>query len=151
MNKLKYLLLFSIFLFTVGCSDSNNTDYIKIYHLNDEGTGWMTTVQKDLPADPEIIINELITNEITFIPKDTKLLSFEVKDNIAYVNLSKEFENMSLGDFNIWISIYTIVNTLCLNEELNIDSVQFLIEGEIQHFIGYDIISDEPKEPFLSL
>lgn len=105
----------------------------------DSGFEYWLIVEEELIADPSVVINELINNPNTRIPKETQLLSFEIIDNIAYVNLSKEFAELSLGDNVISANLQTIVNTLCLNEDLNIDAVQFLIEGKIEMAIGSSV------------
>lgn len=147
MHK-KYLIIFlilvSMILIFVACSNINkDSNYIKLFYPGDSYNNWLIE-EKKLPIDPALVVNELINNSNSKIPKDTKLLSLEVKDNIAYVNLSKEFEDMTnLGDMGIWQIIYSIVNTLCLNESLNINSVQLLLDGKIEQFIG-DTITDKP-------
>lgn len=143
-----FLILISVPLFFTACSrnDEDSANYIKLFFPGGSYENWVVE-EKELPSDPIIIVNELMKNPKSRIPKDTELLSFEVKDNIAYVNLSIEFEDMTtLGDMGIWQNIFSIVNTLCLNENLGINSVQFLLEGEIQQFIG-DTVTDKPSHP----
>lgn len=148
-KHLVLLILISVTLFFTACSsvdEDSVKNYIKLFYPGGSYDNWLVE-EKELPADPVIIVNELMKNPNSRIPKDTKLLSLEVKDNIAYVNLSKEFEDMTtLGDMGIWQNIFSIVNTLCVNENLGINSVQFLLEGEIKQFIG-DTVTDKPNHP----
>jgi spore germination protein GerM len=74
--------------------------------------------------------NNLITN----IPDNTKLLSVAVKDNIAYINLSKEFEFNSFGREATIGQIKQIVYTV--TEFSNVRSVQFLINGQVKTYLG---------------
>lgn len=149
--KIMIIVLISVTLFITACSNSGTnadaeTDYIKFFYYDNSNHNW-SVEKKMLPADAELIVNELIKSKNNLIPKDTKLLSFEVKDNIAYVNLSKDFEDITtLGDNGIWKNIYTIVNTLCLNESLHIDSVKFMLDGKEEQYIGSTITS-EPIKP----
>lgn len=96
----------------------------------------------------EVIIRELIkgpsSNDlIPAIPTGTKLLSYHLKDNIAYVNFSKEIKtNHWGGSYGDTLTIYSIVNSL--TEIEGIDKVQFLIEGQSQEAIFGHIYTMEP-------
>ncbi len=146
------MVLLIVFIFT-GCSSSNNstinTDYIKLLYPDANVEYWLIE-EKELVVDPAVVVNELIKNKKNLIPTETRLLDLRVENKNAYVNLSKEFEKLSLGDTAIWINIHTIVNTLTLNKNLNIDYVQLILEGEIREFIG-DTIADKPKAPSAGL
>ena len=63
------------------------------------------------------------------IPEGTKVNSAKIKDNIVYVDLSKEFiENHKGGAEEESKTIYSIVNTLTqLNE---VDGIKIIIDGE---------------------
>lgn len=71
------------------------------------------------------------------VPKQTKIRQLEIKDNICYVDLSKEFATKHPGGFDgETLTIYSLVNTL--TELPDIEKVQFLIEGEkIEKYQGY--------------
>lgn len=73
-------------------------------------------------------------NIITNIPPNTKLLGVTIKNQTAYVNLSKEFEYNYSGKDSMIAQIKQIVYTACEFE--NIKSVQFLIENKIQTYLG---------------
>lgn len=63
------------------------------------------------------------------IPEGTKINKIELKKNIIYLDLSKEFiENHPGGEENESKTIYSIVNTMTSLTE--IDGVQILIDGE---------------------
>lgn len=65
------------------------------------------------------------------LPKGTKLLGATVKDGIATVDLSKEFQtNHPGGTAGEAMTLYGIVNTLTTLP--NVKGVQFLLEGEKQ-------------------
>lgn len=90
---------------------------------------------KELIKDPyKVLINLLIEgpkNEklIKLIPEDTKLISAEIKNNILFLNFSKEFINeQNLGKEQEELILKSIVNTVTELTEIN--KVAFLIEGE---------------------
>lgn len=90
---------------------------------------------KELIKDPyKVLINLLIEgpkNEklIKLIPEGTKLISAEIKDNILFLNFSKEFINgQNLGKEQEELILKSIVNTVTELTEIN--KVAFLIEGE---------------------
>lgn len=63
------------------------------------------------------------------LPATTRILSLEVKQNIAYVNLSQDFEkDYPGGTTGEAMALGSIINSL--TELENIYAVQFLIEGK---------------------
>lgn len=144
MFKKAMLILLSISFLIVGCTNETGNrinsemdieDYIKIFYSDSQAMYWLIEEEK-IAVNPKVIVEYLIACEKTSIPKNTDLLSLEVKDNVAYVNLSKEFECFEKGDLVISINMGTIVHTLCLNESLNINKVVFLLEGDRVTTIG---------------
>lgn len=93
-------------------------------------------------------IEELIkgpkTNLTASIPIGTKLLGINIKDDVAYVDFSKEFiTNHSGGSAGELMTLYSIVNSL--TEFDTIKSVQILIEGQKGKTLG-NILLDKPLE-----
>lgn len=91
---------------------------------------------------PEAAVNELIKGpqnpELSkTIPDGTELISVVVKDGIAQVDFSNEFQaNHWGGSAGETITIYSVVNTLTKLD--GIEEVQFLIEGEkIESLAGH--------------
>lgn len=90
---------------------------------------------KELLTDPyATLVNLLIENPKnerlqSAIPEGTRVLKTELKGNIVYLDLSKEFiDNHSGGEEQENITIYSIVNTLTeLNE---VEGVKILINGQ---------------------
>jgi spore germination protein GerM len=71
---------------------------------------------------------------ITNIPENTKLISVTIKNNIAYINLTKEFEYNRFGKDATINQLKQIVYTT--TEFENIKAVQFLIEGKVKTYLG---------------
>lgn len=103
----------------------------------------------------EVIIAELINGPVEAglgrtIPKEAKLLSVSVVDNIAYVNFSKEFRTKhwggSAGESH---TIYSVVNSL--TELDGIDKVQFLLDGDNMDTLAGHFETSEPIEPNMSM
>lgn len=82
----------------------------------------------------KIVVEELIKgpasdDHIATIPAETKVLSVETKNNVCFVNLSKEFVTKHQGGSSGELfTVYSVVNSL--TELGTVGSVQFLIEGE---------------------
>jgi len=105
--------------------------------------------QKDKP-EAELVIEELIKGPGEaklgkVIPDGARILSLEVKDGIAYVNWSKEFQanhwGGSTGDGN---TVYAIVNSL--TELSEIKKVQLLLEGKVEEAILGHVDTSQPLE-----
>ncbi|MCR5797666.1 MAG: GerMN domain-containing protein [Eubacterium sp.] len=69
----------------------------------------------------------------TTISPDTVVESLIIRDNVCYVDFSKEFEMLPEG-VSSDVVIYSIVNTLC--ELPNINKVCFTIDGEQKNIYG---------------
>ena len=70
----------------------------------------------------------------TLIPNGTKLLGASVKNGIASLNFSEEFEFNAIGTEGYRVQLMQIVYTA--TEFSTVESVQFLIEGERKEYIG---------------
>ena len=80
---------------------------------------------------------------VTNIPTGTRLLGATVKNGIAYLNFSSEFENNHYGKEATIYQLEQIVYTA--TEFGNVDKVQFLIEGKRTDYLGGEgIIIGEP-------
>ena len=90
---------------------------------------------KELIKDPyrrlmELLIEGPQNSELTrTIPEGTRINKVEVKGDVLYLDLSKEFiENHEGGEEKENATIYSIVNTMINLTEIN--GVKILIEGE---------------------
>lgn len=82
------------------------------------------------------------------IPKDTKINKIELKNDILYIDLSKEFiENHSGGETKESTTIYSIVNTMTALTEVN--GIKVLIDGKENESFKDEKINF--KEVFLKL
>ncbi len=169
MSKLFIIFLILISL-TAGCNryDDNSIEgenikpispfsaevyeKINLYFPNED----MTSLKKEsrvIKAEKNklnnIIINELIKGSNNFerrsiIPKDTKLLSLDVVNSIAYVSFSKELILQKYSEIEEAFILYSIVNTLTEREDIN--KVQILIEGEIKDLLYKRYSISYPQE-----
>jgi len=92
----------------------------------------LTETLKSLLQGPNT--DERSASIITNIPTNTKILSVYIKNNIAYIDLSKDFQYNSYGRESTLAQLKQIVYTT--TEFSNISSVQFLIEGKVQTYLG---------------
>lgn len=125
-----------------------------VLYFSDENAEYLNGEEREFDElTPEALLNALIegpkdeANRKT-IPDGTKLIDVKIEDNVAYVNFSKELqENHWGGSTGELHTIYSIVNTLALNPELNIDSVQILIEGKVIDSLAGHMDITEPIKP----
>lgn len=119
---------------------------VRLYFLSDIGTlsgEWRMIKMTDTAPVAEYLIAELIKGpekegHIRTLSPETKLISVEVTEGIAYVNMAASFAEKNKGDSEKeWVAVYSIVNTL-LEDLPVIDGVQFLIEGKKE--TGFDTI-----------
>lgn len=112
---------------------------VTLYFMEKE-TGLISSEQRQLDVkllinNPYKILIELLIagpnneNLIRLIPDGTKLNNVELKENIIYLDLSKEFVNeQNLGLEQETLIIKSIVNTLTQLKE--VEGVRILIDGE---------------------
>ena len=70
----------------------------------------------------------------TLIPPDTKLRSAWVKDGVAFINVSEEFQFNQYGIEGALAQLSQVVFTA--TEFTTVKSVQFLIEGQKKEYLG---------------
>lgn len=79
----------------------------------------------------KLIVEELIkgpeqSGRYPTLPSDVKLLNVSVNENVCYINFDAAFLNSTL-EVKEYISIYSIVNSLC--EISNVNKVQITVNG----------------------
>ena len=79
-------------------------------------------------------VAELKQGVRTLIPPDTKLRSAWVKDGIAFINVSEEFQFNQYGIDGALAQLLQVVFTA--TEFSTVKSVQFLIEGQKKEYLG---------------
>jgi germination protein M len=142
---------------TVGAMkhmDKSDIKTYKIYFSDEQALNLVpekrTIADEAKPAQG--IVQELIkgpeySSLIKTIPDGTKLISLEIKDSVAYVNLSKEFkENNGGGSTGETMALYSVIDSLTQLPE--IEKVQFLIEGNKTDTLAghYDISQPMGKD-----
>jgi len=121
---------------------------IHLYFANEE-CSYLTAEDRSLALPDNVvgrakqIVNALIDGPETLltptIPKQTKLLALYVTEQgIAYANFNRTISDQHPGgSFSELLTIFSIVNTLCLNIS-DINAVKILIEGhEVKTLAGH--------------
>lgn len=78
--------------------------------------------------------DDVIQNCMTLIPAGTRLLSASVKDKVATLNFSDDFEFNSYGVDGLVNQLMQVVYTACSFSSVN--SVQFIIDGQKKEYLG---------------
>jgi germination protein M len=83
------------------------------------------------------------TDIITNIPNNSKIISITIKNEIAYLNFTKEFEFNNFGRESTLNQLKQIVYTA--TEFSTVKKVQFMIEGKIKNYLGGEgVLIDKP-------
>ena len=108
---------------------------LTLYFPISDASGLISTERTVVVADQEVIkamFNELASPPSGIqkpLPKGTTLISASVKDDVATIDLSTEFQkNFGGGSAGEQMTMYSIVNTLTTLP--NVHSVQFLLDGK---------------------
>ncbi|MCM1245112.1 MAG: GerMN domain-containing protein [Roseburia sp.] len=136
------------FLDSIGGTGDTQDKYVTLYFSDVSGTG-MKEVTSKLTHDMTVPLARLLVEQLLkgpeeltdvntselrqTIPDGTTLNSLTIRDNVCYVDLSREFDNVQ-AEVKSEIVIYSIVNTLC--ELSDVNKVQFMIDGEQQKVYG---------------
>ncbi len=138
-----------VFLLLTGCTgttdpnenEGTETGEITInLYFSDSDAQYLVAdpVQMTNPS-PKDVIQQLIngpTDEalIRTMPENIKVKDINIDERIAYVDFSKEMGEAINGDYGTstasQLLLYSIVNTLTLNDQFEIDEVKILVEGE---------------------
>lgn len=140
------------FVFDADSLESDE-EYITLYFSDENGDNLAAEVRKIKVPKGEVmeklVVSELLEGpkngkNLQVIPSGTKIISVETKEGVCFVNLSKEFINKHPGGTSAEImTVYSIVNSL--TELVNVNKVQFLIDGEIKELFNH-IVINEPLE-----
>ena len=109
--------------------------------VQNEGDTLAGAVFAALLAGPE---NQELTS---LMPEDTRLRSILVEGGVCTVSLSPEFlTGLPEEEQAARLLLYSIVNTLCMQEDLSVTSVQILADGHTLESIG-GVPASAPLEP----
>ena len=136
------------FMDSIGGDGYTQEKYVTLYFADTSGTG-MKEVTSKLTYDMTVPMARLLVEKLLegpeeltdvntsdlrqTVPDGTTLNSLTIRDNVCYVDFSKEFENIQ-AEVKSEIVIYSIVNTLC--ELSDVSKVQFTIDGEQKEMYG---------------
>lgn len=136
------------FLDSIGGAGYTQDKYVTLYFSDVSGAG-MKEVTSKLTHDMTVPLARLLVEQLLegpeeltdvntselrqTIPDGTTLNSLTIRDNVCYLDFSKEFDNVQ-AEVKSEIVIYSIVNTLC--ELSDVNKVQFMIDGEQQETYG---------------
>ncbi len=139
----------------ISSKPQKETELVKLYFA-DEQASYLKPEVREIPLDgktlPEAAVEELIKGPqdeefSPTIPAETKLISLQVTDDVAYVNFSKELQTKHWGGTTgETMTVYSIVNTLADLGE-GIKKVQILIEGEKTETLAGHMEITEPIAP----
>ena len=126
------------------------TEYTKVrlffVQLNNDGSVTRKEVVRTVPKSNSPLtaaINSLlegpnsddvIQNCMTLIPSGTRLISASVKDKVATLNFSDDFEFNPYGVDGLVNQLMQVVYTACSFSSVN--SVQFIIDGQKKEYLG---------------
>ena len=135
---------------TAEQSASIVTEYTKVrlffVQLNNDGSVTRKEVVRTIPKSNSPLtaaINSLlegpnsddvIQNCMTLIPSGTRLISASVKDKVATLNFSDDFEFNPYGVDGLVNQLMQVVYTACSFSSVN--SVQFIIDGQKKEYLG---------------
>ncbi|MBU4292789.1 MAG: GerMN domain-containing protein [Actinobacteria bacterium] len=125
-----------------GNNNSSNEEVtINVYYSDQSGeyligeARILSGSSKYVDAISEMMKEPIDGSLVKLIPESTKINSVTVKDGMAKVDLSKNFEDdRFVSDTMDILLIYTIVNTL--TEFPDVNSVEFYIDGERLDVLG---------------
>lgn len=151
------------FINHVGGDGAERTTVVSMYFANKEGDKLVevpvtitydTTIPmsrlmiEELLKGPEEIDDAGVSELRRTLPQEAVLNSLTIRDNICYVDFSREFTNL-LSNVKSDITIYSVVNLLA--ELPNVNKVQFTVEGEFIDSYGETKSMNLPFERNLDL
>lgn len=148
---------------SIGGDGYTQNKYVTLFFSDLSGKG-MKEVTVSLTYDMTVPLARLLVEQLlegpekiegvntsdvrATVPDGTVLNSLSIRDNVCYVDFSKEFVNVQ-AEVSGEIVIYSIVNTLC--ELPDVNKVQFTVDGGQQESYGEMKKFDVPFERNLDL
>ena len=117
-------------LFFVQVDSDGNVNRKNITRAIPKNDSPLTSTIRALVAGP----TDAEKNCMSLIPEGTRLLGASVRDGIAALNFSEEFEFNTIGAEGYRAQLMQVVFTA--TEFATVESVQFLIEGKHKDYIG---------------
>ncbi len=121
-----------------GDIKKDTTTIVSLYFTDKGGKGLIAEKRIIDNGAPAIRLKTMLTSLaagpvtkklLNALPDGTRVISVEVKGDIAYVDLSREFKDNHTGGSSAEMqAIYAIVNTVTLNSKTEL--VQILIDGK---------------------
>lgn len=159
--KILAITIVVLLLSSCNATKKEEVDYgeknITLYFANEEAFLTRYSTQM-LDPTPEKAIQQLIsgpTSEGLYrtIPEEVKVKDINIVERIAYSDFSKEMKEAMDGNYGTsaasQLLLYSIVNTLALNDEFEIDEVKILVEGKDVELGPFGIIG--PQKPNLEI
>lgn len=122
--------MMNVKLFFVQVDSDGNVNRKNITRSIEKNDSPLTSTIRALLTGP----TESEKNCMSLIPEGTRLLGASVRDGIAVLNFSEEFEYNSIGAEGYHAQLMQVVFTA--TEFATVESVQFLIEGKHKDYIG---------------
>lgn len=130
VEKPKPAQTMNVKLFFVQVDSDGNVNRKSVARAIAKNDSPLTSTIRALVAGP----TETEKNCMSLIPEGTRLLGASVRDGIAALNFSEEFEFNTIGAEGYRAQLMQIVFTA--TEFATVESVQFLIEGKHKDYIG---------------
>lgn len=123
-----------------GTSTTDHLVKLTLYFPTPDADG-LASVERSINIPDQAVIKAIFqelqnppTGLDKVIPQGTKLLDASVKDGVATLNLSKEFQkNFSGGSTGEQMILYSIIDSITTLP--NVQAVQFLLEGKTEEAI----------------
>lgn len=123
-----------------GASTTDHLVKLTLYFPTPDADG-LASVERSINIQDQAVIKAIFqelqnppTGLDKVIPQGTKLLDASVKDGVATLNLSKEFQkNFSGGSTGEQMILYSIIDSITTLP--NVQAVQFLLEGKTEEAI----------------
>lgn len=107
-----------------------NASKVNIYVPSSSDEDLCKIIEYQYNGTIEGLINTMI--KVNALPKGTKLLSFKIENEIAYIDLSKEYSDAMIGSFAELQYVIALVNTIidCYDDTDNVSKVRYTVEGK---------------------
>lgn len=146
------------FISSIGADSAMKSTTVSMYFADETGTK-LVQVPSIITYDATIPLGQLMINELLkgpeaieglkikglqrTLPQNVTCNSLTIRDNICYIDFSKEFKELYPGISNE-VAIYSVVNLLA--ELPNVNKVQFTVDGEITSVFGDSLMLEIPFE-----
>lgn len=132
------IIILCVFISRLLVSSYKQTYWVKMFYWDSQANYYLVKEIPTISLEPQVVLDTII-NDNDFIGKNLfSNADISISNNVANINIFSTLISSSSppSDKIVADSLQSLAYTLCVNPDLKITKVQYLLDGSISPFIG---------------